>query len=282
MDADLACTTVLIGLLCAISGAYAVRVVRAGTAHHARVEAEGESALIAKGVMEMLVWAATPVVNACAKLRITPNAVTYSSLAFGAAAAAAFATGHFGVGALLATATGACDSIDGLLARKLGVASPAGELLDAAVDRYVDFALLAGVAFWFRGEPTRLLLALFALLASFMVSYSTAKADAMHVAPPRGSMRRVERSVLLVGAAAITPLAALAGRDWAALPMLGALGLIALVGNASAVQRLACVRDRVREREQERKQERERERERQNEKDGEPERAARRELGVAE
>lgn len=252
MDADLACTALLIGLLLAVSGAYAVRVARSGTAHHARVDAEGRSALLAKGVMEMLVWAASPVVTACARLRITPDAVTYSSLALGVAAGAAFGTGHFGIGALVATVAAAGDAVDGLLARKLGVGSPAGELLDASVDRYVDFALLAGVAFWFRGEPARLLLALFALLASFMVSYSTAKAEALGVTPPRGSMRRVERSVLLVGAATLTPLAALSGAGWKNLPMTFALGLVALVGNASAVQRLACVRERVREQAQDR------------------------------
>ena len=261
MDVDLACSSILIGLLLAISGTYAVRVARAGLAHHARVDAEGKSALLAKGVMEMLVWGASPVVTACVKLRITPDAVTYSSLALGTAAGAALATGHFGVGALLATAAAAGDAVDGLLARKLGVGSPAGELLDAAVDRYVDFALLAGVAFWFRGGPARLLLALFALLASFMVSYSTAKAEALHVEPPRGSMRRVERAVLLVGAAALTPVAERAGETWGTVPMVAALGLIALVGNASAVQRLGCVRERVRERERERVRERERERE---------------------
>jgi phosphatidylglycerophosphate synthase len=252
MDADLACSAVLLGLLVVTSGAYAVRVARAGTAHHARVDAEGKSALVAKGVMEMLVWAAAPVVATCARLRITPDAVTYSSLVLGAAAGVAFATGHFGAGALLATIAAAGDAVDGLLARRLGVGSAAGELLDAAVDRYVDFSLLAGVAFWFRGDPARLLLALFALLASFMVSYSTAKAEALHVVPPRGSMRRVERAVLLVGAAALTPLAERAGTAWTPWPMVVALGLIALIGNASAVQRLGCVRDQVREQARER------------------------------
>ncbi|MDB5213388.1 MAG: CDP-diacylglycerol--glycerol-3-phosphate 3-phosphatidyltransferase [Myxococcaceae bacterium] len=256
MNVDLACTIILIGLLAVIAGAYAVRVARAGSAHHARVDAEGKSALLSKSLMEMLVWAGSPVVQACVRLRITPDAVTYTSLVLGIAAGTAFGTGHFGVGALLATAAAAGDAVDGLLARKLGVGSPAGELLDAAVDRYVDFSLLAGVAFWFRGEPARLLLALFAMLASFMVSYSTAKAEAMHVKPPRGSMRRVERAVLLVGAAMVTPLVAQASESWAALPMVLALGMIALIGNASAVQRLACVRERVRERERERERER--------------------------
>jgi CDP-diacylglycerol--glycerol-3-phosphate 3-phosphatidyltransferase len=260
MDADLACSAVLLGLLVTIAGAYGVRVARAGTAHHARVDAEGRSAILAKGVMEMLVWAAAPAVSACVRLRITPDAVTYSSLVLGTAAGVALATGHFGAGALLATVAAAGDAVDGLLARRLGVGSAAGELLDAAVDRYVDFALLAGVAFWFRGDPARLLLALFALLASFMVSYSTAKAEALHVEPPRGSMRRVERAVLLVGAAMLTPLAARAGATWAPWPMTVALALIALVGNASAVQRLGYVRDRVRERARVEDQQRERER----------------------
>ena len=259
MDADLACTSILIALLLAIAGAYGMRVARVGSAHHARVDAEGRSALLGKSVMEMLVWAASPVVTACAKLRITPDGVTYASLGLGIAAGIALGTGHFGVGALLATTAAAGDAVDGLLARKLGVGSPAGELLDAAVDRYVDFSLLAGVAFWFRGEPARLLLALFAMLASFMVSYSTAKAEALHVEPPRGSMRRVERAVLLVGAAALTPLVARAGETWAPLPMVVALGTIALVGNVSAVQRLSCVRERVRSRARKREREGERE-----------------------
>jgi CDP-diacylglycerol--glycerol-3-phosphate 3-phosphatidyltransferase len=174
--------------------------------------------------------------------------VTYASLVLGCAAGIAFGAGHFGLGALIATVAAGGDAIDGLLARRLGVGSVAGEVLDAAVDRYVDFALLAGVAFHFREDAARLLLVLAAILASFMVSYSTAKAEALHVAPPRGSMRRVERAVLLVGAAALTPAAAAAGGRWPDVPMLLALATIAILGNVSAVQRLASIRAAVRER----------------------------------
>jgi predicted membrane channel-forming protein YqfA (hemolysin III family) len=53
--------------------------------------------------------------------------------------------------------------------------------------------------------------------------------------------------VLVVGAAAITPLVARTAEAWAAWPMIVALGAIALIGNVSALQRLACVRERVRE-----------------------------------
>jgi len=248
MDIDALSSLVLGSLLVVLSAAYVVRVAMAGRAHHPRVDAEGKSALLAKDVMEMLCWSVQPVVALCARLRLTPDAVTYASLVLGCLAGVAFGAGHFGLGALIATVAAGGDAIDGLLARRLGVGSVAGEVLDAAVDRYVDFALLAGVAFHFRDDAARLLLALAAILASFMVSYSTAKAESLHVAPPRGSMRRVERAVLLVGAAALMPLAAALGGRWPGLPMLVALAAIAILGNVSAVQRLACIRAAVRER----------------------------------
>ena len=48
----------------------------------------------------------------------------------------ALALGHLGIGGALATAAAPGDSLDGLVARATGTASPRGGLLDAAVDRY--------------------------------------------------------------------------------------------------------------------------------------------------
>lgn len=245
---DLLCTLSICALVVMAAVAYGVRVAVAGAAHHSRVEAEGKSALMSKSVMEMLMWCVQPLVTALARLRVSADAVTYSSLVFGLAAGAALATGHFGLGALLALVAACGDAVDGLLARHLGTGGTAGEVLDAAVDRYVDFAFVAGLAVYFRSDVPRLLLALLALHGGFMVSYSSAKAEALHVRPPRGSMRRVERAALLVGAAAITPLAALFGPAAMEMPILLALGAIAVFGNASAIQRLAAIRSAVRER----------------------------------
>jgi CDP-diacylglycerol---glycerol-3-phosphate 3-phosphatidyltransferase len=245
---DLACSLSLGLLLLVLSAAYFLRVARLGPAHHARVDREGESALLTKAAMEMMCWWTQPVVSLLARLRVTPDGVTYASLALGVAAGVAFAAGHFGLGALIAVVAAGGDAIDGLLARRLGVSSVAGEVLDAAVDRYVDFALLAGLAFYLRERAPALVLALLAVQASFMVSYSTAKAEALGVTPPRGSMRRVERAVLVVGAAALTPVTMALGGPWRDLPILIALASIAVLGNASAIQRLASVRAVVRER----------------------------------
>jgi CDP-diacylglycerol--glycerol-3-phosphate 3-phosphatidyltransferase len=78
-----------------------------------------------------------------------------------------------------------------------------------------------------------------------MVSYSTAKAEAVRVVPPRGSMRRVERAILLIGAAALSPAMGLLGPTWREVPLFVALGTIAILGNESAVRRLAALRSAV-------------------------------------
>ena len=112
MDIDTACSVAIGSALLAVSIAYVVRVAAFGRAHHPRVEAEGRSALVAKDVMEMLCWSVQPVVDLCARLRITPDAVTYTSLVLGCAASVALGAGHFGLGALLATVAAGGDAIE--------------------------------------------------------------------------------------------------------------------------------------------------------------------------
>ena len=86
-----------------------------------------------------------------------------------------------------------------------------------------------------------------ALLGSFMVSYGSAKAEALGVAVPRGAMRRAERAVWLCGGALLSPLAAALGESagvapWIGeAPMLFALAMVALVSNVSAARRLSAV-----------------------------------------
>jgi phosphatidylglycerophosphate synthase len=82
----------------------------------------------------------------------------------GALAGIFLARGHFGFGAMCATVCGLLDSVDGMVARLSGVASDAGEVLDAAIDRYVEFFFLAGLIIYYREQPALQLLALLALL----------------------------------------------------------------------------------------------------------------------
>jgi CDP-diacylglycerol--glycerol-3-phosphate 3-phosphatidyltransferase len=245
---DVACTIAIGVVLALLSVAYGIRVAALGRAVHARVEAEGKSALVPKSMMEMLYWFAEPLVTGLMKLRVSPDEVTYASLSLGVVAGVLFASGHFGIGAAIAIVGSIGDALDGLLARRLGASSVSGEVLDSAIDRYVDFALIAGLAFHFRDQPATLVVALLALLGSFMVSYSTAKADELDVVPPRGSMRRGERCVLILGAATLAPVTELLRPRGAELPLELALGAIAIFANVSAIRRIGSIRAAVRAR----------------------------------
>lgn len=244
---DLACSSALVATALIVAIVYAGRVFRAGPAHHARVERAGGSALLGKGVMEMGYWALRPVARGCVDLGISANGVSGVGFALAALAGLALAVGHFGVGAALSTMSSACDAVDGLVARESGTAGDAGEVLDAAVDRYAELFFLGGVAFHERLDAPILLLALTAAVGAMMVSYSTAKAEALGVEPPRGAMRRQERAVACVLGATLVPLVAVACQRWslpgwlAAAPLAACLGLIAVVGNGSACRRLRAV-----------------------------------------
>jgi CDP-diacylglycerol--glycerol-3-phosphate 3-phosphatidyltransferase len=242
---DLAFSLVVLVAAALVSAAYAVRVAVAGRARHARLVAEGPSALLGSSFLEMLYWGVVPVATRMARAGISADEVTWASLALGVGAGIALGAGHFGVGALLATISAAGDAIDGFVARATGTASGRGEVLDAAVDRYVEFAFLAGVAIALRGSAPLLLVTLAAFAGSFMVSYSTAKAEALGVHVPRGSMRRTERAVVLIAGACLTPVVASLRPSFALAPIACALALVAFLGNLSAILRLAAIRARV-------------------------------------
>jgi phosphatidylglycerophosphate synthase len=175
---------------------------------------------------------------------ISANAITMLSLCLAAVASVLLGFGHFGLGAVAMVVASSGDALDGLVARKSGTASAGGALLDASVDRYEEFFFLAAIAVYLRGSVWLLVLTLFALAGSFMVSYGSAKAEAMGRAVPPGAMRRTERAVsLCTGAALTTPFASLADRlalpQWLAhLPLLFALALVAVGANISAIHRL--------------------------------------------
>src|SRR5204863_5624649 len=136
---------------------------------------------------------------------VTPNQVTVFSVLPGLAAGVAVAFGWFGLSCVLATMSAFADIVDGLLARRQGVSSDAGEVLDATVDRYSEFAFLAGLLIHYRHSVLLLALVLAAMAGGYMVSYVSVKAEAMNVEAPRGAMRRSERAVYLFFGAGFTP-----------------------------------------------------------------------------
>ncbi len=243
---DLVCSASLVVLLGVLGLAYALRAARSGWATFDRVSRDQGSALLGVSVMQMGYWGLVPIGRALARFGVTANGITAGALVTGVGAGIGLAVGHWGVAAALAVVSSLCDALDGMVARETGAASLSGEVFDATVDRYVEFAFLAGLALRVRDDPRWLTATLGAILGSFMVSYATAKGEAMRVEMPRGFMRRAERAAYLTMGAALCPFAAAAvshgGPGWLlGLPLFAAVALVALVSNASAVSRLIAV-----------------------------------------
>jgi CDP-diacylglycerol--glycerol-3-phosphate 3-phosphatidyltransferase len=184
-----------------------------------------------------------PAARGLSALGVSANAVTCLSLVFGLGSGVALALGEFPVASLSVAIAFVGDALDGPIARSTGTACASGALFDAAVDRYVEFFILGGLAMHFRAEPGFLLLALLAIAGSFMVSYGSAKAEASRVAIPSGIMRRPSRAVCLAVGVALVPVA-----RWVALPasleeapVLLAITAVGLGANIAAVARLRCI-----------------------------------------
>jgi CDP-diacylglycerol--glycerol-3-phosphate 3-phosphatidyltransferase len=260
-NGDLIYSFLLLSVAAILVLSYSVKSFFRGKAQFDRVDREGGSALLGKGIMQMAYWGLQPVGDLFILLGFTPNAISFLSLFFGSITGIALAFGHFGSAGFFCTICSLLDSVDGMVARKTGKASDSGEVVDAAVDRYVEFFFLAGLIYYYREVPWLVLLSLTALLGSFMVSYSTAKAEALHVTPPRGYMRRTERAVYLTLGAVLAPISIQSfeiNANYASTsglypvnigyPMVFALFVVAVFSNWSAFIRLRAVANEVKER----------------------------------
>jgi CDP-diacylglycerol--glycerol-3-phosphate 3-phosphatidyltransferase len=210
-----------------------------------RVERDGGSAWLGTGLKSVGYGALVPVGHWLVRRGVSADQVTWASLALGLAAGAALTTGALGLGASLGALGFVCDALDGLVARQAGTASPAGEVLDATVDRYVEFAWLGGLALYWRDRPLWLAAALITLCGATLVTHATTKAEAMQRTVPRGAMRRVERASYLTAGAALASLsvaADVAPAGWSPeWPLLTAVALVGAGAHVSAVQRLAAL-----------------------------------------
>jgi CDP-diacylglycerol--glycerol-3-phosphate 3-phosphatidyltransferase len=244
---DILCSCTVLLLVAAASLSYALqKKLRPSGADPFLAEVRVAGSL-PRVVTSVALWALGPVARAVIALGVSANAVTALSLVAGGAAGVLLASGHFGIAALLFAAASLGDALDGLVARATRTETAAGALFDASVDRYEEFFAFGGLAIYFRSSGGLLALMLLALFGSFMVSYGSAKAEALRVAVPRGSMRRAERATCLsIGTTLVPILGALSGRlhgpAWLGeFPVLLAIALIGISSNVSAVRRLRTV-----------------------------------------
>jgi phosphatidylglycerophosphate synthase len=137
--------------------------------------------------------------NLLAPTFVTPIQMTWVSALLFVAGAIAFGLGSYILGALLTLIGEIVDCIDGDLARITGRTSRWGAFLDSVLDRWTDAALILGLAY--SDMDSLGVAAGFALTASFLVSYTRARAQSLGVDCPDGIGARDARVLVLVIAA---------------------------------------------------------------------------------
>jgi phosphatidylglycerophosphate synthase len=171
--------------------------------------------------------------------RVSPNAITATSLVMCGIAGAAVALGHLPGAVWLYAFAGILDVLDGRLARLANQQTKAGALFDSVSDRWGELFVFTGYV-WFLHDSPWLLAVIAAIAGSQMVSYTRARAEGLGIALAGGVMQRAERIVLVAGG---TLIAAWYGGDVDTLslvePILGATMLICGVASAvTAINRL--------------------------------------------
>jgi phosphatidylglycerophosphate synthase len=233
--------------------AFALKSAVGGRPRTARVEKAGGSILLSKYVMEYGLWVFGPLTRTAIQLGIHPDAFSWASLVLQGVAALLLAQGLFGLGAWVLIFGAFCDALDGAVARARGLASDAGEVLDAAVDRWAELAVFFGYAWYYRSQWWAFLLAVGACAGAMMVSYSRAKAESFGIDAAMGLMQRHERAAWLAVATLFSATWELlrptpAGQFAYHTLVLVALGMIAVLGNWTAWIRTQYTRQELRKR----------------------------------
>ena len=170
------------------------------------------------------------------RIPLSPDQLTLLGVGISLFAGLAYALGGVVVAGCLLLMAGAADLIDGVVARKRGLASPAGAFFDSTMDRVSDLLIFSGIAIGTAstGGAWSTALVCWALSGTVLTSYTRARAEAHLGEFSVGIMERAERFIVLI-------LFSLLGLlDWA-------LWIIALGSTVTSVQRVLTARRLLRE-----------------------------------
>jgi CDP-diacylglycerol---glycerol-3-phosphate 3-phosphatidyltransferase len=131
--------------------------------------------------------------------RLTPNAISLTGLALNVLAAALVWQKLFFLGGISFVVGSVMDTLDGRYSRMSGKGTPFGAFLDSTLDRIEEGIVLTAVAAVFASEGRQGAAAavVVAVLASLMVSYTRARAEALGVECKVGLATRPVRVTIL-------------------------------------------------------------------------------------
>ncbi|HFE64864.1 MAG TPA: CDP-alcohol phosphatidyltransferase family protein [Caldithrix sp.] len=170
-----------------------------------------------------------PVAEFIAKLQVHPNHFTILGLFVSFIGALFYAKHDIRLGGLFILLGGICDIIDGKVARRTGLSSKFGALLDSSLDRYSEVFMFLGTAIYFVqiDHPSTSIMVFLALGGSMMVSYVRARAEGLGYECKVGIMQRPERIVYVGFSSLIHPFI---------LEIV--IWMIAILANFTAIQRM--------------------------------------------
>lgn len=189
-----------------------------------------------KGVLD-------PIAAQLIRLGLMPNTITLLGLVGNLVGGVLLAMGNFLAGGLLVLVMGPIDALDGAMARLRKEPTNFGAFVDSVTDRYSELITYAGLtaAFLVQGDERMVLLAFFAAAGSVLVSYVKARAESLGYEARGGILTRFERYLILA------PALILYGVGVSQAAPIG-LGIIAVLANVTALQRIRMVRIQARRR----------------------------------
>lgn len=185
-----------------------------------------------EGLKPLYDSALRPVAAIFAKINLHPDVITGIGVAVSVGAGCACAAGRWNLAAVLVFAGSCMDGLDGLVARQTGRQTRFGAVLDSTSDRVTEMAWFFGILAFYALNPVYgamgMLLAFLAHAGSQMVSYVRARCEGAGISCKGGVLQRPERIVIIVACLLFGPRI-----------MTWGLGVIAVLGYATAAQRLA-------------------------------------------
>src|SRR2546428_3854053 len=180
-----------------------------------------------------------PVARALIRADVAPNTITTLGTLVVVGSSVAYGTGAIRAGGVLLLSSGIFDLLDGQVARQGGKMTTFGAFYDSTLDRVGEAAVFTGLIFYFLTGPLPTQLkspaiaaGLVALVASLLVSYTRARAEALGVECKVGIASRAER-ILLLG---LPALAFGAGPGRPGVLLFWIVAVLALVSPVTGVQ----------------------------------------------
>ncbi len=151
-------------------------------------------------------------VRGLASFGVPPNILTTVGVTINVGCGVLFGMGEFFWAGIVLIIANIFDMLDGNVARLTGNVTRFGGFLDSSLDRLSDMVAFLGIMVFYAGNTPQhsiinVILGGVAMMGSVMVSYTTARSEALGVKANVGFLQRPERIVLLV-------IGALSTWDW--------------------------------------------------------------------